>query len=80
MTAITDITKVWNILYVDKGARIRNGLSIGIDYASNPGTWANMIHALSWGSLQNLKCILAQILTESWHQTLHHLIKRHHLI
>ena len=39
MTAITDITKVWNILYVDKGARIRNGLSIGIDYASNPGTW-----------------------------------------
>ena len=39
MTATSDITKFWNMLYVDQGARIRNGLSVGIDSASNPGTW-----------------------------------------
>ena len=39
MTATSDTAKFWNMLYVDQGARIRNGLSIGIDSVSNPGTW-----------------------------------------
>ena len=39
MTATSDTTKFLNMLYVDQGARIRNGLSIGTDSVSNPGTW-----------------------------------------
>ena len=51
MTATSDITKFRNMLYVDQGARIRNGLSIGIDSVSNPGTWAQYAAFDASGSL-----------------------------
>ena len=51
MTATSDTTKFLNMLYVDQGARIRNGLSIGTDSVSNPGTWVQYAAFDASGSL-----------------------------